>query len=98
MRGAALEARIALICRGKLLRIILASAGSRQKFVGDLELDSLQAEWRHGGEGFQLLGWIGPKVCLGALQAGVAEPQLQAVRSRSCRQTALPALQPADRP
>ena len=59
MRSLALEASIALICRAKLLRIISASAGSfqhREKFVGDLELASLQAEWRHGGEGFQLLG------------------------------------------
>ena len=87
MRSLALEASIALICRAKLLRIISASAGSfqhREKFVGDLELASLQAEWRHGGEGFQLLGWIGPKVGLGALQAGVAEPQRH-LADVSCR-------------
>jgi hypothetical protein len=35
----------------------------------------LQAERRHGGEGFQFFRWIGPKVGLCALEAGVAKPQ-----------------------
>ncbi len=43
------------------LRIISASAGvlqHRQQLVGHLELSSLQAQRRHGGKGFQLLGRV----------------------------------------
>ena len=78
MRSRALEASIALAYQAILLRIISASVGSlqhRHELVGNLELSSLQAERRHGGEGFQFFRWICPKVGLCALEAGVAKPQ-----------------------
>ena len=77
MRSRALEASIALAYQAILPRIISASVGAlqhRHELVGNLEFSSLQAERRHGGEGFQFFRWICPKVGLCALEAGVAKP------------------------
>ena len=83
MRSAGPGASVARTWSAALLRIISAPAGGpqhRHELVGSLELASLQAERRHGGECFQLLGRVCPEIDFRDVQAGVPEPR----PGRSC--------------